>query len=202
MGELSTYLVSAFIGISLAAATGFRVFMPLFLLSLGCRLELFQVDNEWAWSGSDLVLITTTIAMLIEITAYYIPLVDNILDTISIPLATIAGTLLFAMQFTDITPFFRWATAMIAGGGTAATISTVLAGTRAASSIGTAGLGNFIISTMETIGSTILTVLAIFVPFMAIIVVIGLFYFFGKFGKKQLKKKFRKQHPDFHNSSR
>ncbi|ULT23918.1 DUF4126 domain-containing protein [Sphingobacterium sp. E70] len=90
MGELSTYLVSAFIGISLAAATGFRIFMPLFLLSLGCRLELFQVGNEWAWAGSNLVLITTSIAMVIEVAAYYIPLVDNILDTISIPLATIA----------------------------------------------------------------------------------------------------------------
>ncbi|MDF2479169.1 MAG: hypothetical protein K0S24_4652 [Sphingobacterium sp.] len=192
MGELSTYLVSAFIGISLAAATGFRIFMPLFLLSLGCRLELFQVDNEWAWAGSNLVLITTSIAMVIEVTAYYIPVVDNILDTISIPLAAIAGTLLFAVQFTDISPFFRWSAAIIAGGGTAATIGTVLAGTRAASSIGTAGLGNFIISTMETIGSTILTILAIFVPFMAVLVVLALFYFFGKFGKKQLQKKLKK----------
>lgn len=192
MGELSTYLVSAFIGISLAAATGFRIFMPLFLLSVGCRLELFQMGNEWAWAGSNLVLITTSIAMVIEVTAYYIPVVDNILDTISIPLATIAGTLLFAVQFTDISPFFRWSAAIIAGGGTAATISTVLAGTRAASSIGTAGLGNFIISTMETIGSTVLTILAIFVPFMAVLVVLALFYFFGKFGKKQLQKKLKK----------
>ncbi|WP_104382744.1 DUF4126 domain-containing protein [Sphingobacterium sp. HMA12] len=192
MGELSTYLVSAFIGVSLAAATGFRIFMPLFLLSLGCRLELFQVGNEWTWAGSNLVLITTSIAMIIEIAAYYIPVVDNILDTISIPLATIAGTLLFAIQFADISPFFRWSAAIIAGGGTAATISTVLAGTRAASSIGTAGLGNFIISTMETIGSTILTILAIFVPFMAVLVVLALFYFFGKFGKKQLQKKLKK----------
>ncbi|WP_418359886.1 DUF4126 domain-containing protein [Sphingobacterium detergens] len=192
MGELSTYLVSAFIGISLAAATGFRIFMPLFLLSLGCRLELFQVGNEWAWAGSNLVLITTSIAMVIEVAAYYIPVVDNILDTISIPLATIAGTLLFAVQFTDISPFFRWSAAIIAGGGTAATISTVLAGTRAASSIGTAGLGNFIISTMETIGSSVLTILAIFVPFMAVLVVFALFYFFWKFGKKQLQKKLKK----------
>ena len=192
MGELSTYLVSAFIGISLAAATGFRIFMPLFLLSLGCRLELFQVGNEWAWAGSNLVLIATSMAMIIEIAAYYIPVIDNILDTISIPLAAVAGTLLFAIQFTDISPFFRWSAAIIAGGGTAATISTVLAGTRAASSIGTAGLGNFIISTMETIGSTILTILAIFVPFMAVLVVLALFYFFGKFGKKQLQKKLKK----------
>ena len=192
MGELSTYLVSAFIGISLAAATGFRIFMPLFLLSLGCRLELFQVGNEWAWAGSNLVLIATSMAMIIEIAVYYIPVIDNILDTISIPLAAVAGTLLFAIQFTDISPFFRWSTAIIAGGGTAATISTVLAGTRAASSIGTAGLGNFVISTMETIGSTILTILAIFVPFMAVLVVLALFYFFGKFGKKQLQKKLKK----------
>ncbi len=84
--------------------------------------------------------------------------------------------------------------AIIAGGGTAATISTVLASMRATSSIGTAGLGNFLIASLETIGSTILTILALFIPFMAIIVVIGLFYFFWQFGKKQLLKKFRKAH--------
>ncbi|WP_282635579.1 DUF4126 domain-containing protein [Sphingobacterium thalpophilum] len=192
MGELSTYFVSAFIGIGLAAATGFRVFMPLFLLSLGSRLELFQVDSEWAWTGSNLVLMTTSVAMLIEVLAFYIPVVDNMLDGLSIPLAAISGTALFALQFTEIDPLFRWSMAILAGGGTAATISTAMAGTRAATSLGTAGLGNFVVATMETIGSTILTILALFVPFMAILVVIGLFYFFWKFGKKQFRRKWRK----------
>jgi hypothetical protein len=166
--------------------------MPLFLLSLGCRLELFQVGDELSWAGSPIVLAATSVAMILEIAGYYIPFIDNILDTISIPLATIAGTLLFAIQFTDISPFFRWAMAIIAGGGTAATISTALAGTRAVSSVGTAGFGNFVISTMETLGSTILTILAIFVPFMAIIVVVGLFYFFWRFGKEQLNRKLKR----------
>ncbi|MCW8314042.1 DUF4126 domain-containing protein [Sphingobacterium thalpophilum] len=192
MGELSTYFVSAFIGIGLAAATGFRVFMPLFLLSLGSRLELFQVDSEWAWTGSNLVLMTTSVAMLIEVLAFYIPVVDNMLDGLSIPLAAISGTALFALQFTEIDPLFRWSMAILAGGGTAATISTAMAGTRAATSLGTAGLGNFVVATLETIGSTILTILALFVPFMAILVVIGLFYFFWKFGKKQFRRKWRK----------
>ncbi|MGB3063742.1 DUF4126 domain-containing protein [Sphingobacterium thalpophilum] len=192
MGELSTYFVSAFIGIGLAAATGFRVFMPLFLLSLGSRLELFQVDSEWAWTGSNLVLMTTSVAMLIEVLAFYIPVVDNMLDGLSIPLAAISGTALFALQFTEIDPLFRWSMAILAGGGTAATISMAMAGTRAATSLGTAGLGNFVVATLETIGSTILTILALFVPFMAILVVIGLFYFFWKFGKKQFRRKWRK----------
>ncbi|HAT91664.1 MAG TPA: hypothetical protein DCS36_04530, partial [Sphingobacterium sp.] len=64
--------------------------------------------------------------------------------------------------------------------------------TRSVSSVGTAGFGKFMSSTMETIGSTILTRLAIFVPFMAIIVVIGLFYFFWRFGKEQLNKKLKR----------
>ena len=85
MSELSTFLVSAFIGVSLAAAPGFRIFMPLFLLSLGCRLELFQVGNELAWAGSPLVLAATSIAMILEIAGYYIPFIDNILDSLSIP---------------------------------------------------------------------------------------------------------------------
>ena len=136
--------------------------------------------------------IATGLATLFEILAYYIPFVDNILDSITVPLATIAGSLLFATQFTEVSSWIQWSLALIAGGGTAATISSVFAGTRAASSGTTAGLANPVISTVETIGSTIMSILAIFLPILAGILVIVILYLAIKYGKKLLDKIRRK----------
>lgn len=184
MTDSLPYLVSLFIGIGLAAATGFRVFLPIFFLSLGTYLKIIPLDADYAWIGSLPAVIATGIATLTEIIAYYIPFVDNVLDSITVPLATIAGSMLFASQFTEVNNWIQWSLAIIAGGGTAATISSVLAGTRAASSTTTAGIGNPVISTVETIGSTIMSVFAIFIPVLAGILVLIMLYFAIKYGKK------------------
>jgi len=184
MTDSLPYLVSLFIGIGLAAATGFRVFLPIFFLSLGTYLKIIPLDADYAWIGSLPAVIATGIATLTEIIAYYIPFVDNILDSITVPLATIAGSMLFASQFTEVNNWIQWSLAIIAGGGTAAPISSVLAGTRAASSTTTAGVGNPILSTVETIGSTIMSIFAIFIPVLAGILVLIMLYFAIKYGKK------------------
>jgi Kef-type K+ transport system membrane component KefB len=184
MTDSLPYLVSLFIGIGLAAATGFRVFLPIFFLSLGTYLKIIPLDADYAWIGSLPAVIATGIATLTEIIAYYIPFVDNILDSITVPLATVAGSMLFASQFTEVNNWIQWSLAIIAGGGTAATISSVLAGTRAASSTTTAGIGNPVISTVETIGSTIMSVFAIFIPVLAGILVLIMLYSAIKYGKK------------------
>src|SRR5690606_10228280 len=108
--------------------------------------------------------------------------VDNLLDTISVPLATLAGSLLFASQFTEVNDWTQWSLALIAGGGTAATISSALAGTRAASSGTTGGVGNPIISTVETVGSTIMSVFAIFLPILAAVLVLLILFFIVRYG--------------------
>lgn len=184
MTEYLPYFLSLFVGIGLAAATGFRIFLPIFFLSLGTYLGWIPANESFAWLGTLPGLIAAGIATLIEILAYYIPFVDNALDSISVPLATIAGSLLFAAQFTEVNDWTQWSLALIAGGGTAATISSALAGTRAASSGTTAGLGNPLIATVETIGSTLMSILAIFLPVLAIIIVLFVFYLIYKYGKK------------------
>ena len=188
MTEFLPFLISLFVGIGLAAATGFRVFLPIFFLSLGSYLGWIPLDQSYAWIGGLPAVIATGLATIIEILAYYIPFVDNILDSITVPLATIAGSLLFASQFTEVSNWIQWSLAIIAGGGTAATISSVFAGTRAASSGTTAGVANPVISTIETIGSTIMSILAIFLPILAGICVLVILYLAFKFGKKLLDK--------------
>ena len=99
MADILPYLLSAFIGIGLAAASGFRVFLPLFAVSLASYMGWIPMGDNFDWLSGLPTLITTGVATVIEILAYYIPVIDNFLDTLSIPLATIAGSVLFASQF-------------------------------------------------------------------------------------------------------
>ncbi len=189
------YIISAFIGIGLAAATGFRVFMPMFAVSLASYLGWIPMNESFEWLAGLPTLITTGIAMIAEILAYYIPFIDHLLDTISVPLATIAGSVMFASQFADIGTFPQWALALIAGGGTAAAISSGFAGTRAASTATTGGLGNSVVATTETAGAGIMSFLALAAPVIAFIAAVALIITVLVLGKK-LWGKFRNFNSD------
>lgn len=185
------YILSAFIGIGLAAASGFRVFLPMFAVSLASYMNWIPVNENFEWLSGLPVLITTGIATIVEVLAYYIPFIDHLLDTISVPMATIAGSVLFASQFADLGTFPQWALALIAGGGTAATISSGFAGLRAASTATTGGLGNSVVGTAETAGSGIMTFLAIAAPVIAGICAIAIVISIVFFGRR-IWRKFRK----------
>ncbi len=188
MSDILPYVLSAFIGIGLAAASGFRVFLPMFAVSLASYVGWIPMSDNFEWLSGLPTLITTGIATVIEIAAYYIPVVDNFLDTITIPLATIAGSILFASQFMELGTFPQWALALIAGGGTAATIASGFAGTRAASTATTAGIGNNAVATTETAGAGLMSVLSIFLPVIAFIFAIVLIILVLFFGRKLWRK--------------
>lgn len=189
------YVLSAFIGIGLAAASGFRVFLPMFAVSLASYMGWIPMSSSFEWLAGLPTLITTGIATIVEILAYYIPYVDHLLDTISVPLATIAGSVLFASQFADLGTFPQWALALIAGGGTAAAISSGFAGTRAASTATTGGLGNSVVATTETAGAGIMSVLAMAAPILAAIAAIVLVILVVVLGRK-IWSKFRRFNTD------
>lgn len=182
------YVISAFIGIGLAAATGFRVFLPMFAVSLASYLHWIPMSDSFEWLSGLPTLITTGIATIAEILAYYIPFIDHLLDTISVPMATVAGSILFASQFADLGTFPQWALALIAGGGTAATISSGFAGIRAASTATTGGLGNPIVGTTETAGAGIMAILAMTAPIIAAVCAIGLVILVWILGRKAWRK--------------
>lgn len=182
------YVISAFIGIGLAAATGFRVFLPMFAVSLASYLHWIPMNEHFEWLAGLPTLITTGIATIVEILAYYIPFVDHLLDTVSVPMATVAGSVLFASQFADLGTFPQWALALIAGGGTAATISSGFAGIRAASTATTGGLGNSVVGTTETAGAGIMSVLAMVAPIIAGICAIALVIVVIFIGRKAWRK--------------
>lgn len=188
MSDILPYILSTFIGIGLAAASGFRVFLPLFAVSLASYLGWIPTNDNFQWLSGLPTLIVTGVATLVEILAYYIPVVDNFLDTVTVPLATVAGSVLFASQFIELGTFPQWALAIIAGGGTAATIAAGFAGTRAASTATTAGIGNNVIATTETAGAGLMSVLSIFLPVIAFIIALALLILVIIFGRKIWRK--------------
>jgi len=180
-------ILSLFLGIGLAASAGFRVFLPLFAMSLASHFNIIPLNESWTWVGSFPAMMTLGVAMIGEIFAYYIPFVDNLLDTIATPLAAIAGTAAMASTLIDLDPMLTWGLAIIAGGGTATAMQGMTSVTRLASSVKTAGLGNPVVSTAETGTAITLSSLSIFLPIAALIVVVFIFvivfWLFRKFRK-------------------
>ena len=177
-------IISICLGIGLSASVGFRVFLPLFALSLAAFFDVWQLNDSWEWIGSTTALITLGVATVVEIFAYFIPYVDNLLDSISIPLAALAGTAVMLSTVSDLSPVITWALAIIAGGGTAAAISGTSSATRLTSTVSTGGFANPIVSSVETGTSIIMSIISIFLPFLAILLVFVLFFVIFKFYKK------------------
>lgn len=165
-------IISIFLGIGLAASVGFRIFLPLLALSLVSYFGMWELNEDWQWLGGLPALIILGVAVITEIFAYYIPWVDNLLDSIALPLAGIAGTLAVVSTTAGLDPAMTWTIALIAGGGTAAAIKGASAATRLTSSVSTAGFGNPIVSTVETIVAALLSVISVFLPVLAVVLVI------------------------------
>lgn len=168
----SELIISIILGFSLAAAAGFRVFIPLFVLSLSAHFGWFSVDEDWMWMGSMTAIVLLGAATIFEVFAYFIPWFDNLLDTAAIPLAAIAGTLIMVATMGDMNPVFTWALAIIAGGGTAAAISGTAGASRLTSTATTAGLGNPVIAATETTAALTVSAASIFSPLLALFFVI------------------------------
>ena len=159
-------------GLGLAAACGFRVFVPLLVASVAARTGYLHPSAGMEWIGSWPATIAFGTATLLEIAGYYIPWVDHALDTIASPAAVIAGTVAAAGAFGDMHPAVKWSAALIAGGGLAAGVQGTTVVTRALSTATTGGVGNPIVSTVEAVCAVIVSVLAVVVPILAVIVVL------------------------------
>lgn len=168
-------ILSICLGIGLASASGFRVFLPVFALSLASYFNFIPLNESWAWIGGLPALISFGVAMVFEIFGYYIPFIDNLLDTIATPLAAIAGFVVMSSTMVDISPTMTTILAIIAGSGSATAFQGLTTTTRLASSVKTAGLGNPVVSTAETGTAITLSSLAIFLPIVAVILVVIIF---------------------------
>lgn len=162
------------LGIGLAAATGFRVFLPLLIAGLAARAGYVPLIDSFEWLQSTPALIALGTAAGLETLAFYVPGVDHVLDVLAGPLAVIAGVVASASVMVDLPAEVRWPIAIIAGGGIAGMTKTTAAIIRAKSAALTGGLGNPVVSTAETAGAATISILAIIAPIVCVVAAIAL----------------------------
>ena len=173
-----TIIMATLMGISLAAASGFRVFLPPFLLSLAARfnvvwfLDIDLIGTQFEFFTSTLSIVVLGIATVAEFAAFYAPWIDNALDTIATPASILAGVAMTAIVLEGNDPIIQWTVAIVAGGGVAATIQSATVATRGLSSTFTFGLGNSAVATGENVASVALTLIAILIPFLSALFVL------------------------------
>lgn len=189
-------LLNVCMGLGLSAACGFRVFVPLLAMSLAAQSGEISLAPEMEWIGTTPATIAFGVATAVEVLAYYVPVVDNLLDTIEVPAAMIAGTMVTAAVVPDMDPTLRWIFAAIAGGGAAETIELATSATRLVSTATTGGMANSVVSTMEVGSSLVLSLLALAIPALAAIVVGVLIVWGGKKIYKRFGKRNRNQTED------
>ncbi|TDL99471.1 MAG: DUF4126 domain-containing protein [Flavobacteriaceae bacterium] len=136
-----------------------------------------DITHEFSWVGSPAAMISLGIATVVEAVAYLLPFVDNLMDTIAVPLATMAGTLLMAGSLMDLEPVMKWGLAIIAGGGTAGAIKGAAATGRASSTLVSGGIMNPFLSFLGTLFSGIITMLTIYSPIIGVILAVGCLLF-------------------------
>lgn len=183
MSGMDLYVALA-LGVGLAAASGFRVFIPPFLYGLATRFDLNPIlvsdSGMQEWMASDVGLAVLGAAVVCELLAYYIPWLDNLLDTIASPAAVVGGVLLMSTSLGELEPALQWSLSIIVGGTTSGSVQVTTVGVRALSTASTGGLGNPIVSTMEAGACLLCTVLALLLPLLALVLVLAGLGFGGR----------------------
>ncbi|HQY21895.1 MAG TPA: DUF4126 domain-containing protein [Ignavibacteria bacterium] len=170
------------LGIGLSAAAGFRVFLPLLVTNIVSMLGYINLTGGFEWMGGWIAFTAFLVAAIVEISAYYIPWLDNLLDTISGPLAMVAGTVLTASFLTEANPLLQWVLGIIVGGGTAGIVKVGASAARLTSTATTGGAGNAVIATGENVMSVVVAILSFIIPFItAFLVFLIVIYLIRKF---------------------
>ena len=161
------YILSLLIGISLSATSGFRVFVPLLVISIASLAGWLELNPAFAWVGTYPALVALGVAALLEVAGYYFPYIDNLLSSIAVPVSLVAGTLITAAVLVDFPPVLAWALAIIAGGGAALGGSVISNSIHTGSTVTTAGAGNPLVSLIESFFSVFMSLLAVLLPVIA-----------------------------------
>jgi hypothetical protein len=172
-------ILSLCVGVGLSAACGFRVFVPLLMMSIATASGHLVLSPGFQWIGSPAALAAFSVATALEIAGYYIPWVDHFLDVVATPAAAVAGTIITASLVTEMSPFLRWTLAVIAGGGAASLVQGATVVARGFSGATTAGMANPLVATLELGGSVVTSVLALVAPALAVLGIVSLLVWVG-----------------------
>jgi len=165
-----------FVGLGLSAAAGLRLFVPLLVASAASLTGHLDLAPDFEWIGTTPALVGFAVAAVLEVGAYLVPLLDNLLDAVAAPSATVAGTVLTASAVVDLSPWLKWSLAIVAGGGIAGTVQLFTGATRLTSTATTGGLANPAVSTAEAGGAAGVSLVAIATPILGLVLAVLLVF--------------------------
>jgi hypothetical protein len=175
---METWVLPALLGLGLAASAGLKTFVPLLVMAVAARFQLFGIElsDAFAWLGSWGALTALSVATLVEITADKIPIVDHALSVFGAVARPVAGALAAAAAFSSLDPATAAVAGLIVGAPTALAVHSAQATTRVASTATTGGLANPAISFVEDVAAFGSAVLALVAPLLVpvIFLVFGL----------------------------
>src|ERR1043165_2731688 len=155
--DFADTLLALCVGIGLSAACGFRVFVPMLVMSVAARSGMLHLGPGFAWLATWPALLALGTASVLEIGASCIPWVDHAVDVAATPAALVAGTLATVAQFDGAGGMASWAAGLILGGGAAGATHLLNASTRAVSTVTTAGTANPLLSLLQAAASFLLS---------------------------------------------
>lgn len=170
-------LLAICLGVALSAACGFRVFIPPFVMSTSAVFGGVDLPTSADWMETNAAFAALGAATLAEVAGFYIPWVDNLLDTVAMPAAIAAGTLITGSFAPELDPVLRWTLAGLVGGGAAGGIQGLTSLTRLASTTTTGGVGNPVFSTAENVLAVVFSLLAFALPLIAIAALVAFVIF-------------------------
>jgi Domain of unknown function (DUF4126) len=168
-------ILELLLAISLSAAAGFRVFVPLLVLSAAAVLGHVDLPARFDWIENPQALALFTAAAILEVIGYSIPWFDHLLDILATPAAIVAGTIVAASLSPEMDPLAQWTIALATGGAAAGLTKTLMNLLRGGSTATTGGLANPIFALLELAIATGLSVLAIAAPIISGAIVLGVF---------------------------
>ena len=175
-------------GVSLSAACGFRVFLPLLAVSIAVHFFGYKVSADFEWIGSWISIVSLATATIVEVGAYYLPCVDNLLDLVNVPLTFAAGAAVMSGVLPDVHPYLKWSIAGLLGSSAAGLTKLATTIVRGASTATTAGTGNNVVSSSENVCATVFSVGAILIPLLAMVIVMIFLCILGSRAKRLAAK--------------
>lgn len=172
-------LIGVAVGLGLAAAAGFRVFVPLLAAAVAAKTGVLPLSPGFEWLASTPALAALGTATVLEVGAYAVPWLDQLLDLVATPAAMIAGMLAAASVVVELPPLLKWSAVLLAAGAAGMTQGATVF-TRFKSTTLTGGIGNPVVSTLELVSAVVTSALAIFLPILTLVAVILLLVFFTR----------------------
>ena len=186
-------LIGVAVGLGLASAAGFRVFVPLLIAAVASKWGALELAPGFEWLGSTPALAAFVTATLLEVAAYAVPWLDQLLDLVATPASMLAGMLVSASVLVDLPPILKWGAVLLAAGAAGVTQGATVF-TRFKSTVLTGGSANPAVAALELVAATVTSVLAIFLPLLTLVAVVLLFVFFTRrvhgilFGRKRARE--------------